>query len=218
MPRRRTIRSGGCRSGGPTTRCWNCKVADINNVGSGGQAGAITAALFIGGSSDGEVLDAFRRFRLEPAPAGTARRRRMPGRARALCAAGRALRLNVDTMRALDPRLTPARADLAAKELEGKVAAARFVEGRAYEVIEPQAPLRARRARRAALYRGAQGRAGHDLRQNAEGWAWGQLAADGYVGWLAGERAGAGRPAADPQGHGAAHLRLSGSVDQAAAA
>ena len=45
-------------------------------------------------------------------------------------------------MRAFDPRLTPARADLAAKELEGKVTAARYVEGRAYEVIEPQAPLR----------------------------------------------------------------------------
>jgi hypothetical protein len=45
-------------------------------------------------------------------------------------------------MRAFDPRVTPARADLAAKELEGKVAAARYVEGRVYEVIEPQAPLR----------------------------------------------------------------------------
>jgi hypothetical protein len=29
----------------------------------------------------------------------------------------------------LDPRLTPARPDLAAKHLEGKVTAARFVEG-----------------------------------------------------------------------------------------
>ncbi len=45
-------------------------------------------------------------------------------------------------MRAFDPRVTPARADLAAKELEGKVPAARYVEGRLYEVIEPQAPLR----------------------------------------------------------------------------
>src|SRR6266545_3108585 len=45
-------------------------------------------------------------------------------------------------MSALDPRLTPARADLAAKHLEGKVAAARFVEGELREVAEPQAPLR----------------------------------------------------------------------------
>ena len=47
MRARRTIRSGGCRSGGRTRRCWSSKVADINNVGSGGQAGAITAALFM---------------------------------------------------------------------------------------------------------------------------------------------------------------------------
>ena len=41
-----------------------------------------------------------------------------------------------------DPRLTPARSDLAAKHLEGKVEAARFVEGEACEVIEPIAPVR----------------------------------------------------------------------------
>ena len=41
---------------------------------------------------------------------------------------------------ASDPRLTPARTDLAAKHLEGSVSAARFVEGRVYEVIEPVAP------------------------------------------------------------------------------
>ena len=46
-------------------------------------------------------------------------------------------------MSAFDPRLTPARADLAAKELEGKVTAARFVEGRPYEVIEPLTAVRA---------------------------------------------------------------------------
>jgi len=45
-------------------------------------------------------------------------------------------------MPAFDPRVTPARADLAAKHLEGKVKAARFIEGRLCEVIEPQAPLR----------------------------------------------------------------------------
>ena len=41
-----------------------------------------------------------------------------------------------------DPRLTPARPDLAAKYLEGKVAAARFVVGEAFEVIEAIAPVR----------------------------------------------------------------------------
>ena len=41
-----------------------------------------------------------------------------------------------------DPRLTPARPDLAAKYLEGKVKAARFVEGEVLEVAEAIAPLR----------------------------------------------------------------------------
>ena len=88
-------------------------------------------------------------------------------------------------MRAFDPRLTPARADLAARTLEGKVKAARYVDGRAYEVIEPQAPLRAEPAPDAPLSTEAlkgEGVTIYDM--NAEGWAWGQLAADGYVGWL----------------------------------
>src|SRR5579872_3095790 len=89
-------------------------------------------------------------------------------------------------MRPFDPRVTPARADLAASELEGKVTAARYAEGSVYEVAVPQTPLRreprpdarlsteALRGERITIY---------DI--NAEGWAWGQLAADGYVGWLA---------------------------------
>ena len=41
-----------------------------------------------------------------------------------------------------DPRLTPARDDVAAKYLEGKVKAARFVEGETFEVVDAIAPLR----------------------------------------------------------------------------
>jgi len=88
-------------------------------------------------------------------------------------------------MRAFDPRVTPARADLAAKELEGKVAAARYVDGRLYEVIEPQAPLRNEPRPDAPLATEAlKGERVRIYDMNAEGWAWGQLAADGYVGWL----------------------------------
>jgi cell wall-associated NlpC family hydrolase len=88
-------------------------------------------------------------------------------------------------MRALDPRVTPARADLAAKHLEGVVAARRFVEGRVYEVIEPQAPLRGEPRSDAPLCTEAlKGERVTVYDSNAEGWAWGQLAADGYVGWL----------------------------------
>src|ERR1700689_5488680 len=88
-------------------------------------------------------------------------------------------------MRALDPRLTPARADLAAKELEGKVTSARYVEGRVCEVVAPQAPLRCEPAPDAPLATEAlKGERATIYDTNAEGWAWGQLSADGYVGWL----------------------------------
>ena len=41
-----------------------------------------------------------------------------------------------------DPRLTPARPDLAAKYLEGKVKAARFVAGEVCEIVDAIAPMR----------------------------------------------------------------------------
>ena len=88
-------------------------------------------------------------------------------------------------MSAFDPRVTPARADLAAKHLEGKVVAARYVEGRVYEVIEPQAPLRREPRPDAPLDTEAlKGERVTIYDANGEGWAWGQLASDGYVGWL----------------------------------
>ena len=52
-----------------------------------------------------------------------------------------------------DPRLTPARPDLAAKYLEGKVKAARFVDGEEFEVVDAIAPLRARAVVRCASWR-----------------------------------------------------------------
>ena len=84
-----------------------------------------------------------------------------------------------------DPRLTPARPDIAAKYLEGKVKAARFVEGEVFEVVEAVAALRpnpfadaeqatqALKGERVTVYD-----------RNGEGWAWGQLDSDGYVGWI----------------------------------
>jgi cell wall-associated NlpC family hydrolase len=88
-------------------------------------------------------------------------------------------------MRAFDPRVTPARPDLAANELAGKVPAARYVEGRIHEVIDPQAPLRPEPAPDAPLATEAlKGERVSIYDTNAEGWAWGQLAGDGYVGWL----------------------------------
>jgi cell wall-associated NlpC family hydrolase len=88
-------------------------------------------------------------------------------------------------MPAFDPRVTPARADLAARHLEGRVEAARFVEGRVCEVIEPQVPLRREPRPDAPLDTEAlKGERVTIYDTNGEGWAWGQLASDGYVGWL----------------------------------
>jgi cell wall-associated NlpC family hydrolase len=84
-----------------------------------------------------------------------------------------------------DPRVTPARPDLAAKHLEGKVTAARFVEGEEREVIDAQAPVRAEPAPDAPLVTEAlMGERVTIYDFNDEGWAWGQLTDDGYVGWL----------------------------------
>jgi cell wall-associated NlpC family hydrolase len=84
-----------------------------------------------------------------------------------------------------DDRVTPARPDLAAKHLEGQVEAARFVEGTPQEVIEPQAPLRQTPLPDAPLLTEAlMGERVTIYETTVEGWAWGQLEADHYVGWL----------------------------------
>jgi cell wall-associated NlpC family hydrolase len=84
-----------------------------------------------------------------------------------------------------DPRLTPARPDLAAKYLEGKVRAARFVAGEAFEIIDAIAPLRDRPSAEAMLLTQAlKGERVTIYDRNGEGFAWGQLNSDGYVGWL----------------------------------
>jgi len=84
-----------------------------------------------------------------------------------------------------DPHTTPARPDLAASHLAGKVEAARFVDGHLREVAEAQAPLRRSPSPDAALETEAlKGERVMVYDNNEEGWSWGQLAADSYVGWL----------------------------------
>jgi hypothetical protein len=84
-----------------------------------------------------------------------------------------------------DPRLTPARGDLAAKYLEGKVEADRFVTGEEFEVVAPIAAVREQPSSNAMLMTEAlRGERVTVYDRNGEGWAWGQLNGDGYVGWL----------------------------------
>jgi cell wall-associated NlpC family hydrolase len=86
---------------------------------------------------------------------------------------------------AFDPRLTPFRGGVAAKYLEGKLKAERFVEGREMEVVAPAAPVRREPRPDAPLDTEAlKGERVTIYDTNADGWAWGQLAADSYVGWL----------------------------------
>ena len=85
----------------------------------------------------------------------------------------------------LDPRLTPARPDLAAAHLRGKVEAARFAEGTVQEVVAGLAPLRQAPSHDAPLLTEAlRGERVTVYDSDEEGWAWGQLAGDGYVGFL----------------------------------
>jgi cell wall-associated NlpC family hydrolase len=96
-----------------------------------------------------------------------------------------------------DPRLTPARGDLAAKYLEGKISAARFVEGEVFEISEAIAPLREHPSSDAMLLTQAlKGERVTIYDRNGEGFAWGQLNSDGYVGWL--PVSALARPAAAP--------------------
>lgn len=84
-----------------------------------------------------------------------------------------------------DPRLTPARPEIAARHLEGKIKAARYVDGEEWEIAAPAAPLRREPSPDAMLDTQAlRGERVTVYDHGAEGWAWGQLNGDGYVGWL----------------------------------
>ena len=96
-----------------------------------------------------------------------------------------------------DPRLTPARPEVAAKYLEGKVKAARFVEGEEFCVTEAVAPVREGPAADTLLVTQAlKGERVTIYDHDGEGFAWGQLNSDGYVGWI--PDAALARPAAAP--------------------
>ncbi len=88
-------------------------------------------------------------------------------------------------MKSFDKRITPARPDLAAAHLRGKVEAARFVEGIAKHVVDVSAPLRQAPTPEASLDTEAlHGERVTVYEESEEGWSWGQLERDGYVGWL----------------------------------
>lgn len=83
-----------------------------------------------------------------------------------------------------DPRITPARPDLAAAHLRGQFAADAYAEGRTMQVATAVADLRRAPSHEALLDTQALFGEEVTLYENFEGWGWGQLARDGYVGYI----------------------------------
>ncbi|HEY0265860.1 MAG TPA: SH3 domain-containing protein, partial [Rhizomicrobium sp.] len=84
----------------------------------------------------------------------------------------------------LDKRITPARPDLAAASLKGQVDAARFVEGEKRMFLRGHTPLRARPESYAPQETEILCGEPFTVYEQKDGWAWGQLESDGYVGYV----------------------------------
>jgi cell wall-associated NlpC family hydrolase len=89
-----------------------------------------------------------------------------------------------------DRRITPARADLADERLRGAVEAERFSAGTARRVATPSTPLRAHPSPEVPFDTEALMGERVTVYDEHEGWAWGQLDGDGYVGYLSAEALG----------------------------
>jgi cell wall-associated NlpC family hydrolase len=86
----------------------------------------------------------------------------------------------------LDPRTNAYRPDLAASSLRGKVEAARFADGTVHRIADPHAAVRREPRHDAALETEALfGERFIAYEIDGEGWAWGQLGGDHYVGYVA---------------------------------
>jgi len=83
-----------------------------------------------------------------------------------------------------DRRFTPARPDLAAAHLKGRIEAAIFVEGRDMQIVGPIADVRSGPTPDASLDTQALCGERVIVYEEHEGWAWGQLERDSYVGYL----------------------------------
>jgi cell wall-associated NlpC family hydrolase len=83
-----------------------------------------------------------------------------------------------------DPRLTLARPDLAAAELEGVIRAERFAATTAMRLAVPSAAVRAAPSVDAEQVDQLLFGERFEVLEFEEGFAWGQAARDGYVGWV----------------------------------
>lgn len=83
-----------------------------------------------------------------------------------------------------DRRVTPFRPDLADERLRGRVEAERFCAGSTLRVVAPAAPVRRHPSPDAPLDTEALMGEAVTVYDEQEGFAWGQLHGDGYVGYL----------------------------------
>ena len=151
---------------------------------TGGHGGAITAALFLRRFVNAKSWAAFRYLRLDAGgKARAAGRRRVPDGARALRDAlqsampdpwSHSIRASIRS----GPRSPPS-------HLRGPGRGAAIRRRHAHQVIEPIAALRRAPSHDARLDTEALlGERVMIYETTDEGWAWGQLETDGYVGWL----------------------------------
>lgn len=90
-----------------------------------------------------------------------------------------------------DRRLHPVRPDLAEKSYEDRVTADRFVEGVEKRVTADRLDFRKEPRRDASIDTEAlYGEVVRVFEETQEGWAWGQLETDGYVGWFSSDGIG----------------------------
>ena len=87
-------------------------------------------------------------------------------------------------MTQLDPRLNPFREDLAAVSLQDRVRAQRYAAPELRQVAAPAAPVRIAPRFDAPLATEALSGELVSVYEFREGWAWGQLHEDGYVGYI----------------------------------
>ena len=82
-----------------------------------------------------------------------------------------------------DPRITPARADIAAAHLQGVIAAQRYVAGRAMRLIANTAPVQRHPSPDAPTDTQLLFGETFTVYEDKDGWSWGQAALDDYVGY-----------------------------------
>ena len=97
---------------------------------------------------------------------------------------------------ALDPRRNAYRRDLAASSLRGQVEASRFTDGDVQQVARMRLPVRRAPDPAAALDTEALLGESFVVLDDADGWSWGQLVQDGYVGYVPSD--GLAQPASPP--------------------